>query len=170
MPSLRYDRHVSTSHIRTYLELDDPTVLRPAMRPDLEQLEISRVERPDGRLNRWFYERVGWTHNWSDHLDRSASEWQAWSEEVETWVATVAGKRAGYYELREDGGSVEIAYFGLLPRFQGKGLGGYLLTHALGRALELAPRVWLHTNTQDAPAALPNYLARGLRPFRTEAV
>jgi GNAT superfamily N-acetyltransferase len=133
-------------------------------------LAISRVEPADGELSRWFYERVGQAHNWSDHLGRSASEWQAWTEGVETWVATVADERAGYYELREDGESIEVAYFGLLPEFHGRGLGGYLLTHALERALELAPRVWLHTNTQDAPAALPNYLARGLRPFRTERV
>jgi len=29
-------------------------------------------------------------------------------------------------------------------------------------------RVWLHTCTLDDPAALPNYVARGFRPFREE--
>jgi GNAT superfamily N-acetyltransferase len=89
---------------------------------------------------------------------------------VDTWVATVAGEHAGYYELRPDDGSVEVAHFGLRARFQGAGLGGFLLTHALRRGFKLAPRVWLHTNTQDGTAALPNYLARGLRPFRTETL
>jgi GNAT superfamily N-acetyltransferase len=158
------------AHTRTYLELDDPRALRPAAQPSLEGLEIALVEPPDGAVSRWFYVRVGEPHNWTDNLQRADSDWQAWAEGVETWVATVAGQRAGYYELREDGESVEVAYFGLLAEFHGQGLGGYLLTHALRRALELAPRVWLHTNTQDAPAALPNYLARGLRPFRTEAI
>lgn len=155
---------------RTYLELDDPRELRPAGRPRVDGLEITRVEPPDGAVSRWFYLRVGGPHNWTDHAEWSEAEWQSWADGVETWIATVAGERAGYHELRIGDGSVEVAYFGLIPDFQGKGLGGYLLTHALERGLELAPRVWVHTNTQDAPAALPNYEARGLRPYRTEVL
>ena len=156
--------------VRTYLELDDPAALRPAGPPRLRDVEVARVDPPDGALNRWFYAEVGAPHNWTDHAGRSDAEWQAWAQRVETWVATVGGERAGYYELRREGDSVEVAYFGLLSAFQGYGLGGHLLTHALRRGLELAPRVWLHTNTQDGPAALPNYRARGLRPFRTETL
>jgi GNAT superfamily N-acetyltransferase len=64
---------------------------------------------------------------------------------------------------------VEIAYFGLLPEFLGRGLGRYLLTEAATRAFDLgASRVWLHTCTLDDPAALPNYRARGFEPFKTE--
>ena len=153
---------------RTCLEIKDARELRPAARPPLDGLEIARVQPVDGATSRWFYLRVGEPHNWVDHAEWSAAEWQEWAEGVETWVAAVAGERAGYYELRPDDGSVELAYFGLLPESQGKGLGGYLLTHALQRGLAIAPRVWAHTNTQDAPGALPNYQARGLRPFRTE--
>jgi GNAT superfamily N-acetyltransferase len=158
------------AHIRTYLELDHPGALRAAPRPPLDGLEVTRVLPPDGALSRWFYVEVGQPYNWTDNIDRSAEDWQRWAESVETWVASVAGERAGYYELREDGASVEVAYFGLRGEFHGRGLGGYLLTHALRRGLELAPRVWLHTNTQDGRAALPNYRARGLRPFKTEPV
>jgi GNAT superfamily N-acetyltransferase len=156
--------------VRTYLELDDPGALRPAGPPRLERVDVARVQPPDGAMSRWFYTEVGRHHSWTDHLGRSQAEWQAWADGVETWVATVAGERAGYYELREDGDSVEIAYFGLLPSVQGAGLGGFLLTHALRRGLELAPRVWLHTCTLDGAAALPNYRARGLRPFRTQTL
>lgn len=156
--------------VRTYLEIHDPAALRPAGPPRIDGVEVARAEPPDGELNRWFYVEVGTPHNWIDNLGRSAAEWQAWAERVETWVATVEGRRAGYYELRVEGGSVEVAYFGLLGAFQGAGLGGFLLTHALRRGFELAPRVWLHTNTQDGAAALPNYEARGLRPFRTETL
>ena len=154
--------------VRTYRELDDPARLRPAGPPRLAAVEIARVVPADGELSRWFYVEVGTPHGWTDNLARTDAEWQAWAERVETWVATVAGERAGYYELLPGSDGVEVAYFGLLPAFQGQGLGGHLLTHALRRALELAPRVWLHTNTQDGAAALPNYLARGLRPFRRE--
>jgi GNAT superfamily N-acetyltransferase len=161
---------VSERVVRTYLELDDPAALRPAGPPRLERVEVARVQPPDGAVSRWFYAEVGRHHSWTDHLGRSQAEWQAWADGVETWVATVAGERAGYYELREDGDSVEIAYFGLLPSVQGAGLGGFLLTHALRRGLELAPRVWLHTCTLDGAAALPNYRARGLRPFRMQTL
>ncbi len=77
---------------------------------------------------------------------------------------------AGYFELRNcEDGSVEIAYFGLLPEFLGRGLGKHLLTCATEQAwADGANRVWLHTCTLDDPAALPNYLKRGFRPFRTE--
>jgi len=156
--------------VRTYLEIDRRAALRPAGPPRLEGVEIARAEPPDGELSRWFYVEVGTPHNWIDNLGRSEAEWQAWAERVETWVATVDGQRAGYYELRPDGDSVEVAYFGLLAAYQGAGLGGFLLTHALRRGFELAPRVWLHTNTQDGAGALPNYRARGLRPFRTETL
>jgi GNAT superfamily N-acetyltransferase len=156
--------------VRTYLEIADPASLRPAGPPRLEGVEVARAEPPDGELNRWFYVEVGAPHNWVDNMGRSEAEWQAWAERVETWVATVNGRRAGYYELRVDGDSVEVAYFGLLAGYQGAGLGGFLLTHALRRGFELAPRVWLHTCTLDGPAALPNYRARGLRPFRTQTL
>jgi GNAT superfamily N-acetyltransferase len=156
--------------VRTYLELDDPGALRPAGPPRLEGVEVALVEPPDGAVNRFFYAEVGAAHAWLDHVGRSEADWQAWAQGVETWVATVAGERAGYYELRVDGDGVEIAYFGLLPAFQGAGLGGFLLTHALRRGFELAPRVWLHTCTLDGAAALPNYRARGLRPFRTQTL
>ena len=153
----------------TYLELDDPALLRPAGPPRVGGVEIARAA-PSGELSRWFYAEVGAPYGWTDNLARSDADWQAWAEGVETWVATVDGERAGYYQLRPDGDSVEIAYFGLLAAFHGQGLGGHLLTHALRRALELAPRVWLHTNTRDGPAALPNYLARGLKPFRRQTL
>jgi GNAT superfamily N-acetyltransferase len=156
--------------VRTYLELDDPAGLRPAGPPRLEDVEVERVAPPDGALSRWLYVEVGREHQWTDHLGRSEADWQEWAEGVETWVATVAGDRAGYYELRAEGDSVEAAYFGLLPDYQGQGLGGFLLTHALRRGFELAPRVWLHTCTLDGAAALPNYRARGLRPFRTQTL
>ena len=51
----------------------------------------------------------------------------------------------------------------------GKGLGGLLLTEAIRRAWDFgASRVWVQTCTQDAPTALPNYLARGFRIFKEE--
>ena len=64
-------------------------------------------------------------------------QWKEYAETAELW--TFAGYYddllAGYYELRRDtDGEDEIAYFGLLPEFIGRGLGGALLTSAIEEA------------------------------------
>jgi GNAT superfamily N-acetyltransferase len=89
---------------------------------------------------------------------------------VTVFVARVDKEVAGYFELEKHGdGSVEIAYFGLRPEFFGRGLGGELLTRAVEEAWRIgARRVWLHTCSLDSPRALPNYHARGFRPFKEE--
>jgi GNAT superfamily N-acetyltransferase len=156
--------------VRTHLELADAAQLRPARPPRRDGVEVSRVWPPDGEVSRWFYTEVGGPYSWVDLAGRSAEDWQAWAERVETWTATVDGRRAGYYELLPGRPSVEVAYFGLLREFHGAGLGGALLTHALRRALELGAPVTLHTCTLDGPYALANYLARGMRPVRTEVI
>ncbi len=123
-----------------------------------------RVDPPDGVLNRRFYESVGAGWSWTDLLGRDAAWWQAHAETVETWVIP----DAGYYELHPVGDDVEIAYFGLLGAFLGRGLGGALLEHALRRGFALGSRVWVHTCTLDGPHALANYRARGLVPYRVD--
>ena len=81
---------------------------------------------------------------------------------------------AGYYELRPDkDGGVEIAYFGLLPEFIGRGLGGALLTSAIEEAWArrggiVTTRVWVHTCNRDHPQALANYQARGMIVYKVE--
>ena len=71
--------------------------------------------------------------------------------------------------LHGHGYRVEIAIFGIAPKFIGKGYGGALLTAALEEAWRGRPnRVWLHTCTLDHHAALPNYLARGMTVYRVE--
>jgi GNAT superfamily N-acetyltransferase len=163
--------HPMTDVVRTYLELTDPAGIRPAAEPRIDgDVEIARVDPPDGATSRWFYEHVGAPHQWTDNLGRTDAEWQQWADSVETWVATVDGDNAGYYELKrsDDASDVEIAYFGLLPHAQGRGLGGHLLTHALHRAFALAQRARVHTCTLDGPHALANYRARGLEPYKTE--
>jgi GNAT superfamily N-acetyltransferase len=83
---------------------------------------------------------------------------------------TYEGTKAGYFELRKCAdGSTEVAYFGLLPEFIGRGLGKHLLTYAVQQAWsDGANRVWLHTCTLDDAAAKPNYIRRGFKPFKTE--
>src|ERR1041384_1435494 len=114
----------------------DPAQLRPARRALLE-VQLQRAEIPCPALNRFLYTAVGGDWYWLDRLGWSYEQWHMYLErtEIETWVADVAGTPAGYYELEmQAGGNVEIVYFGLLPQFIGRGLGGALLTAAVERA------------------------------------
>lgn len=154
-----------------HLEMTSPEELRRARSPAAE-LEIRQARVPCPELNRFFYTAVGGDWFWIDRLSWTYERWLAWLDrpQVETWIGSVQGTPAGYFELElQPGGDVELAYFGLLPRFAGRGLGGALLTAAVERGWRMgASRVWLHTCTLDGPAALANYQARGFRLFRKE--
>ena len=71
--------------------------------------------------------------------------------------------------MAEDG-DVELASFGLLPAFIGRGIGPRLLDAALRRAWEMTDpppgRVWVHTCSLDGPAARRTYEDRGMREYR----
>lgn len=162
-----------------YLEQTDVTQLRPSATPSLP-VEIVRAELVSPEFNRFLYTAVGGDWYWTARLDWSWDRWREWLDRpgVETWVAWLRGTPAGYGLLDAQAhGQVEVADFGLLPPFIGRGIGGYLLTEVLRRAWTLAERwperiptrrVWLHTCSLDGPAALPNYESRGLRRFKTE--
>lgn len=157
--------------IRTYLEMRDASDLRGATCHDPA---ISIAQQPDCSIElfRFLYAEVGKNYHWIDRLpwtDEQIAE-HLQSAENSIWLMTYEGERAGYFELRQcEDGSCEIAYFGLLGKFIGRGLGKHLLTRATEQAWAGgAKRVWLHTCTLDDPAALPNYLKRGFKPFKTE--
>ncbi|PDW04833.1 GNAT family N-acetyltransferase [Candidatus Viridilinea mediisalina] len=160
-----------TQNTTYYLEMCDPTALRPVAAP--AGFRVVRAELPCPELNRFLYTAVGGNWYWLDRLGWNYARWQAYLErpELETWVGYVAGTPAGYVELEwQARAMVEIAYFGLLPAFIGRRLGGALLTAALERAWAMgAERIWVHTCSLDGPAALANYQARGMRIFKTEA-
>ena len=66
---------------------------------------------------------------------------------------------------------VEIAYFGLIPEYVGRGFGKYLIAWGLARAWSYRPRrVWLHTCSLDHPRALGVYQRAGLEVYHREEV
>lgn len=158
---------------RTYLEMRSPSELRPAGAP-LPGTRTERVIDCSPELYRRLYREIGRAHHWVDRLEWTDAQIKDHlaGTGVALHLVIVEGRAAGYFELeRTPDGAVQLSYFGLLPEFHGRGLGKYLLTRAVEEAWALgAARVWLHTSSQDAPAALPNYLARGFRIFRTEVL
>lgn len=123
-------------------------------------------------FNKFLYSLVGKQWDWTDRLVWADSQWceLVSSPDLRTWVAYSDGIVAGYFELRKDGGDVEILYFGLSPEFIGKGLGRILLEDAITQAWSWSgvTRVWLHTCNLDHPAALQNYERRGFKLYKTE--
>jgi GNAT superfamily N-acetyltransferase len=162
-----------------YLEQTAPSDLVPAPEPVSERdVRFVRCGIPSPDFSRFLYERIGGDWQWTDRLAWSDEQWRAWVERPgsETWVLYERGTPAGYAELdAQPEGAVELAYFGLLPGFLGRGLGGHMLTLTLRRAWDLAGRwpdreptrrVWVHTCSLDGEHALANYRARGLRVYR----
>ncbi len=152
-----------------YLEMASPEELRPARA--VEGFEVRRVDPPDPVLSRRMYDLVGEPWHWTDRRGWGTARWGAHvsQPDVQTWLGYLEGEPVGYGELGRSGTDVELASFGLLPSFVGRGLGGALLAAGAADAWERgAQRVWLHTCSLDGPHALANYEARGLVQFRVE--
>lgn len=161
------------------LEQTSPGDLLPAAAPEGE-VRIVRAEVPSPEFSRFLYASVGGDVHWTDRLSWNHARWREHLDRpgVETWVAYERGTPAGYAELDpQEDGVVEIVYFGLLPAFRGRRIGGHLLVHGAARAWDLADRwpdrtptkrVWLHTCSKDGAFAKDNYLRRGFRLFDTQ--
>jgi GNAT superfamily N-acetyltransferase len=160
-----------TAVTRTYLEMTAPGELRPASTP-IPTPKLERLDDCSVALFRYLYREVGRAYHWTDRSSWSDDDIATYlaDPDVSIWLLSWEAIPAGYFELkRHADGGFEVAYFGLLPNFIGRGWGKYLLTLAVTSAWELgASRVWLHTCTLDHPAALPNYLKRGFRAVRQE--
>jgi len=156
---------------RTYLQLGSPNELEAA-RVDDPRVRIDQVVVCPPSFYRFLYGEVGRAYHWIDRLPWTDEQIRTHlaRAEITLWVMYSEGAPAGYFELeRHDDGSIEIAYFGLLGEFIGRGLGKHLLSAAVAQAWnDGANRVWLHTCTLDDPAAMPNYLKRGFKPFNEE--
>ena len=154
----------------TYLQQTSPTDHNPKTLQD-PLFTVNKLGIPLPSLNQYFYTEVGRDWHWTDKLAWNREDWRRHAEAVDTFVGYYNGTPAGYFELRLESSSAELAYFGLLPEFAGKGLGGALLSAAIDEAWTLTPeRVWVQTCSLDHPAALANYRARGFKVYRTETV
>jgi ribosomal protein S18 acetylase RimI-like enzyme len=133
---------------------------------------LLRAVRPTVAFYRFLYDTVGAPWLWYERreIDDESLAAVVQDDDVEIYVLYVEGVPAGYAELdRRQMPDIELAYFGLMPQFIGRGLGRYLLSAAIDIAWGYEPkRLWVHTNTLDHPGALQLYQRAGFRPYRRE--
>ena len=159
---------------RNYLEINSIQDLIEVVKPT-NDYSLNLLEPTNFQLNKFFYKNIGKNHKWIDRLVWSETQWIDYvsSEKVKTYVFKHNNDLVGFFELisHNKKKEVEIAYFGLLEEFQNKKLGSYLLSQAIQKSFqENVVRVWLHTCSLDHKNALNNYIARGMKIFKTETV
>ncbi len=157
----------------TYLEMTHaPGNREPRHR--LEKLAILRAHKPTVSFYRYLYNTVGDTWLWYDRRKLMDDELLEiiHNEKVGVYVLYVDGVPAGYAELdRRIENEIELAYFGLVPEFIGRGLGTYFLDWSVNKAWSYSPqRVWVHTCTLDHPQALATYQKVGFEPYKRETI
>ena len=158
--------------VRTFLQLASPEQLVSVASP-AEGVALHELTPCPVAVSRRLYREVGASFHWVDRLSQTDEELAAYlgQPDVRVFVARARERDVGFFELRRHPDrSVEIALFGLHFHAQGRGIGKWLLVRAAELGWEWgATRVWLHTCSLDAAAALPNYLARGFVPYRGES-
>jgi GNAT superfamily N-acetyltransferase len=138
--------------------------------PPREGLAVVHAKNPTVAYYRFLYDTVGRKWNWEgrEQLTDAALAAIIHDPKDELHVLFVDGIPGGFVELdRRVEGEIEIAFFGLMSEFIGQGLGKYFLQWAIDKSWSYGgKRLWLHTDTEDHPAALPNYLKAGFTVFK----
>ena len=136
---------------------------------------ITLSDPVDFQLNKFFYKNIGKNYKWVDRLVWSETKWIDYvsNKNVKTFILKNKNDLAGFFEsiFHVEKNEIEIAYFGVLEEYQNKHLGSYLLSWAIKKSFENnIRRVWLHTCSTDHKNALNNYIARGMKIFKSETV
>ena len=151
----------------TYLEMRRRPETEPVGSPS--GCAVEHWKKPDTKAYRDLFSAVGSAWGWSGRLIMADEECRAVIQAKTTEVHRLLcdGVTAGFVELdRSVPGQAEIAYFGLLPDFIGRGLGKFLLDRAVRLAwLGDTERVWLHTCSYDHAGALAVYRRAGFSVY-----
>ena len=158
---------------RFYLQIRSLEELNKFKKPS-KNLKIEKSSN-NFQLNKFFYREIGKKHRWVDRLSWSNDTWINYlsNKNLYTCVLKKNDDLVGYYEkiYYEESNEFEIAYFGIMEEYIGKGYGGFLLSEALESCLkEKVRRIWVHTCSLDHENAIKNYLARGMKLHKEEKI
>ncbi len=159
---------------RNYLEINSIKDLKETNQ-SFDDFSIVLIDPINFQLNKFFYKNIGKKHRWVDRLIWSEQQWIDYvsNSKVKTHILKKKNDLVGFFELifHLENKEVEIAYFGILEEYQNKKLGSFLLSEAIKKSFnENINRVWLHTCSLDHENALKNYLARGMKIYKSEIV
>jgi GNAT superfamily N-acetyltransferase len=137
--------------------------------PTGPRIALMRASGMTPNFYRFLYSEVGKPHHWfvRRDLDDAALLAEITPEKAELFVLYVDGCPAGFVELALGGKpeTVEIQYFGLMPDYQGRGLGRFFLSEAVFAAWAHMPeKIIIETNTLDSPRAVIMYQRMGFTP------
>ena len=118
---------------RYYLEINSINDLKTKSISS-ENFSIKEANKDNFDLNKFFYKQIGKKHQWVDRL--------IWQDK--NWMDYISNKNLRTYIFKKkimilldtlslffDNNNCEIAYFGILEEFIGKGYGGFLLSEAI---------------------------------------
>ena len=159
---------------RKFLEINSIQDLVSVLPPH-ENCKIILVDPPDFQLNKFFYKQIGKNCRWIDRLSWNEKKWIEYltNKNVRTYILKDKEELIGYFEqiFWDEDRSCEIAYLGILEEYFEKKYGGYLLSEAIKKSfINSTKRVWVHTCSLDHKNALKNYLARGMKIFKSESI
>ena len=159
---------------RSYLEIKSLDELKEVKEPSKDYF-VELADPKDFQLNKFFYKNIGKNFHWIDRLIWTDLNWIDYisNDQLFTYIIKDKSEIAGYFELlfNKQSKEAEIVYFGILQEYYGKKLGGYLLSEAIKNSFNLGcERVWVHTCSLDHKNALKNYLARGMKNFKSETL
>jgi len=165
---------VITKVHRNYLVINSLEELNFSKSPK-NNCQLVEINPPDFQINKFFYKQIGKDHRWIDRLIWDDRKWISYVDKsnVNTFVLKENEKLVGYFEqiINYEKKDCEIAYFGILKEFYGKKYGAYFLSLAIKKCFEQnLEKVWLHTCSLDHENALKNYLARGMKIFKSETI
>lgn len=130
---------------------------------------LRREPHPDPAWYRELFARVGAEWLWFSRLVMPLATLQTiiWHPDVEVYALEVDGRDEGLLELDfRDPGQCELAFFGLSHALLGHGAGRWLMNRAIeGAWARPIRRLWVHTCTNDHPAALAFYIRSGFSVY-----
>lgn len=153
--------------------------------PPLRKAAVLIAEEPICSFYRYLYNSVGEPWLWYERRRWSDEKLTGWlsDPDVTIHVLYVAGVPAGFAEFRRinrfrgtpatlKGGHVaQLAYFGLIPDFIGRGLGTFFLSHVVRTQwMDALDGMVVDTCDWDHPKAFVTYQKAGFEPVAQQRV